>query len=278
MRERKETDLGVLHELVGGVHLGFLFSELFEQARLERRGKRGKRNLDFLDDALLLGRVGRLCIAVDLHCRLVLLFLHLFDICSLERHDAVEVEACLEFDAREVADGICGDTLGTKTCDPWVDATGQALRFGIRRLDVERAFAIKGQNFGGGYGVATGEDDELSVFVGIRLGAVPRDFDGVLGDVPDVELAYAEGGAEEGAGKGGPAGDGFVLVEGGEEGFSPEGSLYARADGRDTGCATDKLDGVDLVDGETRLDEGLLEREGDAIEDRGNKFFVLVTG
>ena len=146
----------------------------------------------------------------------------------------------------------------------------------IRRLDVERALSIKGEDLGRRDGVAAGEDNELGVFVGIRLGALPGHLDGILGDIPDMELAHAEGGTEEGAGEGGTASDGFVLVEGSEERFATQGSLYARTDGGDTGTTTDELDGVDLVDGETRLREGLLERNSDAIENRGNEFFVGV--
>ena len=93
-----------------------------------------------------------------------------------------------------------------------------------------------------------------------------------------MELAYAEGGAEECAGKGSATCNGFVLVEGGAEGFATEGGLDACTDGRDTGRAANELDSVDLVDGETRLGEGLLERKGDAIQDGGDEFFIGVTG
>lgn len=93
-----------------------------------------------------------------------------------------------------------------------------------------------------------------------------------------MELTHSEGGTEECAGKGGTAGDCFLLVEGCAESFSTEGSLYACTDSRDTGCATDKLNSVDLVEGETRVCESLLERGCDAIEERVNELFVGITG
>ena len=58
-------------------------------------------------------------------------------------------QPCLELDTREVAAGICGDTLGNKSGDPRVNTTRQALRYRIRCLDLERAFSIKGENLGG---------------------------------------------------------------------------------------------------------------------------------
>lgn len=52
-------------------------------------------------------------------------------------------------------------------------------------------------------------------------------------------------------------------------------SIYAQTAG--THCATDERDGVDLVDGDTRLYGGLLERKSDAIKDRGSEFLMGVT-
>ena len=74
-----------MDELVSSVHLGFLFYELLEDARVERGPKGGKWNLDFLDPVLV-WRVCRLCILVDHHRFLVLLFLHLLDVWRLKRH------------------------------------------------------------------------------------------------------------------------------------------------------------------------------------------------
>ena len=53
--------------------------------------------------------------------------------------------------------------------------------------------------------------------------------------------------------------------------------LYACTDDRNTGGTTDELDSVDVVDGETRLGEGLLERNGVAIKDRRDELLVGIT-
>lgn len=79
---------------------------------------------------------------------------------------------------------------------------------------------------------------------------LPGDFGGVWGNILDVELACAECGDTECPGKGGTTGDGFVLVEGAIE--SSTASVWSI--------------------------ESLLERNRGAIKDRGNKFFIALTG
>ena len=48
----------------------------------------------------------------------------LLDVRGLKGDDAVQVEPCLELDAREVAFGIRRNALGAEPRDPRVDAAG----------------------------------------------------------------------------------------------------------------------------------------------------------
>ena len=166
-----------MDELVSSVHLGFLFYELLEDARVERGPKGGKWNLDFLDPVLV-WRVCRLCILVDHHRFLVLHFLHLLDVWRLKRHDSMQVQPCLELDTREVAAGTCGDTLGNKPGDPRVNTTRQAVKTLVEGMALPR-------------GKTPGS-------VSSSKSVSERSRETVLG----VELAYTEGGAEECVGKG----------------------------------------------------------------------------
>ena len=100
-----------------GLHASGFLAELLEGPQVERGCKVIKWNLILLDP-FLLWRVCRLCIPVDLHRFLILLFPHLFDICRLERDDSMKVQPYLELNTREVATGICGNTPGTESGNP----------------------------------------------------------------------------------------------------------------------------------------------------------------
>jgi len=75
----------------------------------------------------------------------------------------------------------------------------------------------------------------------------------------DGEVADTENGGKDGAGESGTTGDGLVGVEG-EGKLLAEEVLDGGLEGGDTGAATDKLDGVNVLNLQLGLGKGLLKR------------------
>lgn len=78
------------------------------------------------------------------------------------------------------------------------------------------------------------------------------------------ELSNTEDRGERSASEGGTTCNSLVLVEGETKGLSAEESLDSLLDSGDTGGTSNKLDGVDLVDGKAGLAQSLLERAGES--------------
>lgn len=57
---------------------------------------------------------------VDVHRGSLFLLLHLLEVRSLERIDAVQGQTRLELEAREIVIRICGDAIDDEPCDAMV--------------------------------------------------------------------------------------------------------------------------------------------------------------
>lgn len=94
----------------------------------------------------------------------------------------------------------------------------------------------------------------------------------------DGKLPDSEDGGEGSTSEGGTSGNSLILVKGEVKDFTAEELLDSLLDGRNTGRSTDKLDGINLINGKTGLLEGLGKRDGDSGEEMVSELLEGLSG
>lgn len=206
-----------------------------------------------------------------------LLNLHILNVVSrLDVQDTVQVQSGLELADHEVVLLVSLDTLDAESADPGVHLAREHLRLGVLGLKVEGLLAVESENLGRGHNVAAVEDGKRGVLIGDLGALLPGELDGVVADVVDGEVADTENGRENGAGESGTTGDGLVGVEGEGELLAEE-LLDGGLESRDTGAATNKLDGVNVLNLQLGLSESLLKRSSAASKKRLHDLLELLS-
>lgn len=94
----------------------------------------------------------------------------------------------------------------------------------------------------------------------------------------DGKLPDSEDGGKGSTSEGGTSGNSFILVKGKVKDLTTEKLLDSLLDGRDTGRATDKLDGINLVNSKTGLFKGLGKRVRDSGEEMVSELLEGLSG
>lgn len=276
--ERVLSLLGLHDELVGRGHLAFLLHELVlglgSEPAVSSDEVQGTGPLDLADLA------GLFLLLVTLAGGVLFLLLDLFDGVGLfKAEDSVQVETGLDLDAGEVTGSGLLDALDGDLADPRVGTGGDTRVLGVPSLELEGASTVEGQDLGRRDGVLSGEDQELGILVRVTLLLLPTDLDGVRVDVVDGKLSDTEDGRQGGTGESGSSADGLFGVQGGREDLAGAKELQETfLDGGDSGGSTDQLDGVDLLQGETGLVDGLFEGDGDPVQEVRGELFESLPG
>lgn len=206
----------------------------------------------------------------------LLLDLNLLDkVSALNIEDTMKVDTRLELANHKVVLGIRLDALDLEMSNPGGHLAGKLLGLGVLGLEREGLLAVEGKDLGGRNRVVLVEDGKLGILIRDIGRLLPGELDGVAQNVVDREVTDTEHGGEDGAGKGTSTRNSLILVEGEGEGLAEElGDLLL--EGRNTGASTNKLDSIDILDGQASLIKSLLEGDGDALNHGGDKLLELL--
>lgn len=206
-----------------------------------------------------------------------LLNLHILNVVTrLDVQDTVQVQTGLELADHEVIVGISLDALHGEAANPGVNLAGQLLGLSVASLEIEGLLAVESEDLGRGHDVATAEDSKAGVLIGNVGGLLPGEVDGVVHNVVDGKVTDTEHGGESSTAEGGTTGNSLVLVEGEGQGLAEE-LADGLLDGGHTSAATNHLNVIDVIDSKLGLGEGLLQGNGEAVQEGADHLLELLT-